>query len=254
MNYILLAFLSTLGTWFLTASGSAMVFFFKKLNDNIMNACLGFSSGIMIAASFFSLLKPAVELSDEPKWIPVALGFILGGLSLILLDIFIKKLQKDQPMSFSEKRTFMLISAITMHNIPEGLVVGVAFGALKDQALSLANILPALSIALGIGLQNFPEGAAVSLPLRREGHSRLKSFFYGQLSGIVEPIFGILGALLIGFFTALLPYALAFAAGAMIFVVVKELIPEAEKNNGYLPSLGCISGFTLMMILDVALS
>lgn len=254
MNYVFLAFLSTLGTWFLTALGSAAVFFFKKINDKIMNMFLGFSSGIMIAASFFSLLKPAVEISHEPKWVPVASGFVLGGIMLILLDGFILTIQKNQKISFSEKRTFMLISAITMHNIPEGLVVGVAFGALKGQELTFINILPALSIALGIGLQNFPEGAAVSLPLRREGYSRFKSFFYGQLSGAVEPVFGVLGALLIGFFSPLLPYALAFAAGAMIFVVVKELIPEAEKNGGYFPSIGCISGFTLMMILDVALS
>ena len=251
MEYIFLAFLSTVGTWILTASGSATVFFFKKINDRVLSMMLGFSAGIMLAASYFSLLKPAIEVSIHPPWLTVSVGFVLGGIILILCDGIISCIQKNR---LSKKRTFMLISAITMHNIPEGLVVGVAFGTLKGQDINLISILPALSIALGIGLQNFPEGAAVSVPLRREGYSRAKSFFYGQLSGAVEPVFGVLGAVLIGFFTPILPYALAFSAGAMVFVAVKELIPEAEKQGGYLPSLGCILGFTVMMLLDVALS
>lgn len=249
MNYVLWAFIATLFTWLLTALGSVTVFFFKNIKDNIMNMCLGFSSGIMIAASFFSLLAPAENFAGAKSWYVLPIGFILGGIILILFDILIKRFKKT-----SASRTFMLISSITMHNIPEGLVVGVAFGALKGQELTFFNMMPPLLVALGIGLQNFPEGAAISLPLRCKGYSPFKSFFYGQLSGIVEPIFGLLGACLVGFFTSLLPYALSFAAGAMIFVAVKELIPEAEKEGGYLPSLGCISGFSLMMLLDVALS
>ncbi len=249
MNYIFLAFSATVFTWFLTALGSMSVFFFKNVKEKIMNMFLGFSAGIMIAASFFSLLAPAKEFSGNNGWFVLSSGFIAGAIILVLFDILITKIRKT-----AYSRTFMLISSITMHNIPEGLVVGVAFGALKGQELNLINILPALSIAFGIGLQNFPEGAAVSLPLRREGYSLPKSFFYGQLSGVVEPVFGVLGALLVGFFTPILPYALSFAAGAMIFVAVKELIPESEKDGGYLSSLGCILGFTLMMLLDVALS
>ncbi len=251
MEYIFLALISTVGTWFLTALGSATVFFFRRINDKVLSMMLGFSSGIMLAASYFSLLKPAIEASAHLPWLTVSVGFVSGGLILILFDLAVSRIQKSRP---SKKRTFMLISAITMHNIPEGLVVGVAFGALKGQTVNLINIMPALSIAFGIGLQNFPEGAAVSIPLRREGYSRSKSFFFGQLSGAVEPVFGVLGAILIGFFTPILPYALAFSAGAMVFVAVKELIPEAEKQGGYLPSLGCIWGFTVMMALDVALS
>ena len=228
--------------------GSACVFFFKNVKEKIMNMFLGFSAGIMIAASFFSLLAPAKDLSGDSAFV-LSSGFISGAAILIIFDMIILKIRKT-----SCSRTFMLISSITMHNIPEGLVVGVAFGALKGQELTLFNLLPALSITLGIGLQNFPEGAAVSLPLKREGNSLSKSFFYGQLSGLVEPIFGILGAVLVGFFTTILPFSLSFASGAMIFVAVKELIPEAEKEGGYLSSVGCISGFTLMMILDVALS
>lgn len=249
MNYVFWAFIATLFTWFLTASGSFCVFFFRNIKEKIMNMFLGFSAGIMIAASFFSLLAPAKELSGDSAWFNLSIGFIAGGIILVIFDIALRKLRKK-----SCSRTFMLISSITMHNIPEGLVVGVAFGALKGQELTFINMLPALSIAFGIGLQNFPEGAAVSLPLRREGYTPIKSFFYGQLSGAVEPIFGVLGAICVGFFTSMLPFALSFAAGAMIFVAVKELIPEAEKNSGYLSSLGCISGFTLMMLLDVLLS
>jgi ZIP family zinc transporter len=251
LNYLLLAFLSTLGTWFLTLLGSSTVFFFKKVNNSILNMMLGFSSGIMIAASFFSLLQPAVEMSENTPWLTVTVGFLLGGITVLLFDILLNL--SKMHTSKGTKRCAMLISSITLHNIPEGLVVGVAFGALKNAELTINNLMLPLSVAIGIGLQNFPEGAAVSIPLRREGYSRSKSFFMGQLSGMVEPVFGVLGALLIGFFTALLPYALAFAAGAMITVVVKELIPEAESDGGYLASLGTISGFSCMMLLDVAL-
>lgn len=253
MNYLLLAFLCALGTWFLTALGSATVFFFKKVNDKVLNMMLGFSSGIMIAASFFSLLAPAIELSPDLPWLICTLGFLTGGAVLVLCDMLLIKVNKNKDFSSSKRRCTMLVSSITLHNIPEGLVVGVAFGALNGQALTFNNIIMPLSIALAIGLQNFPEGAAVSIPLRREGFTRFKSFFYGQLSGMVEPIAAFLGALLIGFFSPLLPFALSFAAGAMIFVVIKELVPEAEKNGGYLSSLGTLSGFACMMILDVAL-
>jgi ZIP family zinc transporter len=247
LNYILWAFFASIFTWFLTALGSMSVFFFKNVKDKIMNMFLGFSSGIMIAASFFSLLAPAEKLAGNSAWLTLSSGFLSGAILLILSDAILK-------IKSTCSRTFMLVSSITMHNIPEGLVVGVAFGALKGQEISFINALPALSIAFGIGLQNFPEGAAVSLPLRREGYSPLKSFFLGQLSGVVEPIFSVLGAILVGFFTPLLPFSLSFAAGAMIFVAVKELIPEAEKDGGYLSSFGCISGFAIMMLLDVALS
>ncbi len=252
MNYLLLAFLSTLGTWLLTLLGSSTLFFFKRVSDSVLNMMLGFSSGIMIAASFFSLLAPAVEMSARSPWLVVTVGFILGGATVLLSDALLSKI-KIEAFSKSNKRCAMLIASITLHNIPEGLVVGVAFGALKGLELTPAALVLPLSVAVGIGLQNFPEGAAVSIPLRREGYSPFKSFFYGQLSGMVEPVFGVLGALLISFFTPLLPYALAFAAGAMIAVVVKELIPEAEGNGGYLASTGAILGFSCMMLLDVAL-
>lgn len=253
LNYLLLALLSALGTWFLTALGSSTVFFFKKVNDNILNMMLGFSSGIMIAASFFSLLAPAIEMCDNLPWLTAASGFLCGGIILILCDLLLLNLNKTNAGTLKKHRCTMLVTSITLHNIPEGLVVGVAFGALKGQDITFNSIIMPLSIALAIGLQNFPEGAAVSIPLRREGHSPLKSFFYGQLSGMVEPIAAILGALLTGFFSFILPFALSFAAGAMIFVVLKELVPESEKNGGYFASFGALIGFSCMMILDVAL-
>jgi len=248
-----LALFSAIGTWFLTALGSSTVFFFKKLNDKILNMMLGFSSGIMIAASFFSLLAPAIDLAPHLPWLITSLGFLSGGIILILCDILLIKVNKHREFSSSKKRCAMLVSSITLHNIPEGLVVGVAFGALKGQELTFDNVIMPFSIALAIGLQNFPEGAAVSIPLRREGFSILKSFFYGQLSGMVEPVSAFLGALLVGFFSPILPFALSFAAGAMIFVVLKELVPESEKDGGYFASLGALLGFTCMMMLDVAL-
>ncbi len=253
LNYLLLAFLCAVGTWFLTALGSSTVFFFKKVNDKVLNMMLGFSSGIMIAASFFSLLAPAIELAPKAPWLIASLGFLSGGITLIFCDMLLIKMNKSKEYTNAKKRCTMLITSITLHNIPEGLVIGVAFGALKGQELTLTNLIMPLSIAIAIGLQNFPEGAAVSLPLRREGFSTFKSFYYGQLSGMVEPISSFLGALLIGFFSPILPFALSFAAGAMIFVVLKELVPESEKNGGYLSSLGALIGFCCMMMLDVML-
>lgn len=253
MNYLLLALLCAFGTWFLTALGSSCVFFFNKVNDNILNMMLGFSSGIMISASFFSLLSPAIDMATNLPWLVASLGFLSGGITLILCDLLLQKTNKTKDYASAKKRCAMLVTSITLHNIPEGLVIGVAFGALKDQVLTLNNALMPLSVAVAIGLQNFPEGAAVSIPLKREGYSNFKSFFYGQLSAMVEPVASFLGALLVGFFTSILPFALSFASGAMIFVVLKELVPESEKNGGYFASTGALIGFTVMMALDVAL-
>ncbi len=256
MNYLILAFFAAVGTWFLTALGAATVFFFKKLNTTLLNAMLGFSSGIMIAASFWSLLSPALESSSaaSPPILAVTLGFLSGGAFLVFSDVLMQKMQTKAYFSSTAKRTAMLFSSITLHNIPEGLAVGVAFGALKNaEVLTLSNVLPPMAIALGIGLQNFPEGAAVSVPLYRDGFSKKKSFFFGQLSAVVEPIFAVLGALLVGFFSFILPFALSFAAGAMIFVVARELIPEAEKEGNIFSVVGCLLGFTVMMVLDVTL-
>lgn len=256
MNYLLLALFSTVGTWFLTALGASTVFFFKKINNNVLNLMLGFSAGIMISASFWSLLLPAIEFSSGTlfSFILVSLGFLSGGLVLAVFDKIIDSFQQAHQFSSAKKRTAMLISSITLHNIPEGLAVGVAFGALKNVPNStFADFLGPITVAIGIGLQNFPEGAAVSIPMRRDGYSRAKSFFFGQLSAVVEPIFGFLGALLVGFFSSILPFALSFAAGAMIFVVCHELIPEAEREKNLFSALGCILGFTIMMFLDVSL-
>ena len=220
---------------------------------------LGFAAGIMIAASFWSLLEPAIEQATDgflPSWLTVAFGFMAGGMFIVLCDRIIMRIQCRTCGKTSEKqkRVALLISSITIHNIPEGLAIGVAFGALRaipDPGFS--DFAAPFSIALGIGLQNFPEGAAVSIPLRREGYSRFKSFMWGQLSGIVEPMAGVLGAFLVAVIAPLLPIALSFAAGAMIFVVAQELLPEAHSKGGIIPSVGCILGFTLMMVMDVAL-
>jgi len=223
---------------------------------------LGFAAGVMIAASFWSLLKPAIEMAEENgsiPWLPALVGFLSGGAFLLLIDKILPHLHmglstdKAEGIKTSWQRSVLLILAITLHNIPEGLAVGVAFGALANNPD--AGILGgAVALAIGIGLQNFPEGAAVSIPLRREGFSRLKSFYYGQLSGVVEPIAGVLGAYLVIMIKPLLPYALSFAAGAMIFVVVEELIPESQTGNETdLSTIGAIIGFATMMLLDVAL-
>lgn len=263
---VLAALLAGLFTWGMTALGASLVFFFKKLDKKVSNIMLGFAAGVMIAASFWSLLAPAIEQSEGMgRWsfVPALVGFLLGGAFLFLLDRVIPHLHLGFPDSAAEggdsksrtkARSFLLVLAITIHNIPEGLAVGVAFGALANGGDAPTTLVAAMVLALGIGVQNFPEGAAVSIPLRGEGMSRAKSFWYGQLSAIVEPIFAVIGALLVTVMQPILPYALAFAAGAMIFVVVEELIPESQVGDGAdLSAIGTMLGFAIMMVLDVAL-
>ena len=257
---ILAAFLATTFTWGLTAFGASFVFFFKTMNRVVLDGMLGFTGGVMVAASFWSLLAPAIEMSGGDgfvKVIPAAVGFALGALFIFGLD----KVLPHMHINFKEtegikspwQRTTLLVLAITLHNIPEGLAVGVLFGGVAA-GIPEASIAGAVTLAIGIGIQNFPEGIAVSMPLRRMGMSRRKSFMYGQSSAIVEPIFGVIGAVAVTFFTPILPYALAFAAGAMIFVVVEEVIPETQQDkNTDIATLGFIGGFIVMMILDVAL-
>lgn len=263
LNPILLALLATIFTYSITLLGAALVFFFKNVKKNVMDAMLAIAAGVMIAASFFSLLNPATEMAINLKMIPwliTFIGFISGGLLLFIgdklfnhFDKKINKNKKEEKERKSFKRCLMLIFSITLHNIPEGLAVGVAFGS-TAYSLEGATLTAAMLIALGIGIQNFPEGTAVSVPLRREGMSRKKAFFYGQLSGLVEPISGVLGALLVLKIRTLLPFLLSFAAGAMIYVVTEELIPESQTNKKKdLMSLFTIIGFTIMMILDIAL-
>ena len=264
-NPVLAALAATLFTWGMTALGAATVFFFKEVKLHILNMMLGFASGVMIAASFWSLLAPAIEMAQgraAPAWLIAAGGFVCGAGFLWLADRLMPHMhlspagerQMDGPPSHW-RRSVLLVLSITLHNIPEGLAVGVAFGGAAS-GLGGMTILSAVVVAVGMGLQNFPEGAAVSIPLRREGMSRGKCFFYGQASGIVEPIAGVIGAALVTSMEAILPFALAFAAGAMIFVVVEELIPSAQSGGHEetdLATVGCILGFALMMILDVAL-
>ena len=261
-NPILMALFATLFTWLVTALGAAMVFFFRTINQRILNAMLGFAAGVMIAASFWSLLKPAIEMAEMDggiSWIPAVVGFLSGGAFLLLIDKILPHLHLGMPVDKAEgiktswERSVLLILAITLHNIPEGLAVGVAFGALAE-GIPSATLGGAVALAIGIGLQNFPEGASVSIPLRREGFSRKKSFWYGQLSGFVEPIAGVAGAALVLLIRPILPYALSFAAGAMIFVVIEELIPEAQSDRETdLSTIGAMTGFAVMMLLDVAL-
>lgn len=295
-NVILLAFAATLCTWFITAMGAATVVFFKSTNRRAMNLMLGFSAGVMIAASFWSLLAPAIERAEEylsvPAWLVAVSGFLLGAGFMWLCAVVVRKAAKigrkrqDENASLSVNtaegaderavmhiecmdrsgsgernegslsRSLLLVISITLHNIPEGLAVGVAFGAISRSANPTEALMGAVSIALGIGIQNFPEGAAVSVPLRREGLSRTKSFLIGQATALVEPIAGIAGAALVLHVQALLPYALAFAAGAMILVAVHELIPQAQEereNDSFMSTMGIIGGFATMMLLDVAL-
>ena len=261
-NPVLLALIATLFTWFVTMLGSGMVFFFKSINRKILNSMLGFAAGVMIAASFWSLLKPAIEMAENNgslSWLPALLGFLAGGAFLFLVDKILPHLHmglskdKAEGIKTTWQRSVLLVMAITLHNIPEGLAVGVAFGAISDNP-DTGMLAGAIALAIGIGLQNFPEGAAVSIPLRREGFSRLKAFNYGQLSGIVEPIAGVIGAFLVLTIKPMLPYALSFAAGAMIFVVVEELIPESQAGDETdLSTVGAMLGFATMMLLDVAL-
>jgi ZIP family zinc transporter len=262
LHPVLQALLATCFTWSVTALGAAAVLFFKKMNQKLLDVMLGFAGGVMVAASYWSLLAPAIEMSQGksvPVWFPPAVGFLMGAAFLRAIDMVLPHLHIGLPMEEAEgiktswHRSILLVLAITLHNIPEGLAVGVAFGAAAAR-FSGATLGGAVALAVGIGLQNFPEGAAVAIPLRREGMSRLKSFWYGQLSGIVEPIAGVIGATAVLVARPILPYALAFAAGAMIFVVVEEVVPESQRGgNGDLATLGFISGFTIMMILDVAL-
>ena len=262
LNPILQALIATLFTWFLTALGAGLVFFFKTINRKILDGMLGFAAGVMIAASYWSLLAPAIEMAAEsslPAWVPATVGFLLGGVFLYIADKLLPHLHLGFPMAEAEgpktswQRSVLLVLAITLHNIPEGLAVGVAFGALASDIPS-ATLAGAMTLALGIGIQNFPEGTAVSVPLRREGVSRLKSFWYGQLSGVVEPIAGVIGAAAVILIKPILPYALAFAAGAMIYVVVEELIPESQlEKNTDIATMGAMLGFAVMMTLDVAL-
>jgi zinc transporter, ZIP family len=249
--------------WFMTALGATTIFFTRAINRKLLDSMLGFAAGVMIAASYWSLLAPAIALAEEnggpPAWVPAVVGFLLGGIFLRGLDLVLPHLHPNLPMEGREglettwRRTTLLILAITLHNIPEGLAVGVAFGA-AAAGLPAATTAGAVALAIGIGIQNFPEAMAVSMPLRRAGMSRFRSFWYGQLSGIVEPVAGVLGAIAVLQSRALLPYALAFAAGAMIFVVVEDLIPEAQcEGNADLATMGAMIGFAVMMTLDVAL-
>jgi ZIP family zinc transporter len=257
---ILAAFYATMFTWIVTAAGASLVFFFKTMNRAVLDGMLGFTGGVMVAASYWSLLAPAIEMSEGEgfvKVIPAASGFLMGALFLFALDKTLPHLHINfktaEGIKSPWQRTTLLVLAITLHNIPEGLAVGVLFGGVAA-GIPEASIAGAVTLAIGIGIQNFPEGIAVSMPLRRMGMSRRKSFMYGQSSAIVEPIAGVLGALAVTFFTPILPYALAFAAGAMIFVVVEEVIPETQQDkNTDIATLGFIGGFIVMMSLDVAL-
>jgi ZIP family zinc transporter len=259
---VLAAFYASLFTWILTALGASLVFFLKGMNRGLLDGMLGFTGGVMVAASFWSLLAPGIAMSPGEgfvKVMPSAIGFGLGALFLYGLDKILPHLHINFKESEKEgikspwHRTTLLVSAITMHNIPEGLAVGVLFGGVAA-GIPEATIGGAVALALGIGIQNFPEGIAVSMPLRRQGVSRFKSFWYGQLSAIVEPVAAVFGALAVTFFTPILPYALAFAAGAMIFVVVEEVIPETQRDKYTdIATLGFIGGFIVMMTLDVAL-
>jgi ZIP family zinc transporter len=257
------ALIATLFTWGVTALGASLVFFFKTINRRILDGMMGFAAGVMIAASFWSLLAPSIALSEEMgyvKWFPPLVGFLMGGFFLWVADKIIPHLHIGFPASNAEgihtdlKSSVLLVLAITLHNIPEGLAIGVAFGA-AAAGIESATLGAAIALAIGIGIQNFPEGTAVSAPLLRQGFSRRKAFFYGQASGAVEPIAGVIGAAAVIFIQPILPFALAFAAGAMIYVVVEELIPESQlrPENTDLATLGAMGGFALMMVLDVAL-
>lgn len=257
---IVLALFGTLFTYFMTALGASIVFLFKNYNKKILDGMLGFAAGVMIAASFWSLLAPSIELSrqmNKNPIIPTAIGFLFGGFFIRLIDFILPHLHmgesKPEGISSSFKRVVLLTLAVTIHNIPEGLAVGVAFGSLGIEG-SPTSVFGAMALAFGIGIQNLPEGAAISLPLKKEGLSSFKSFFIGQISGIVEPVFGILGAFLVIVAKHILPYALSFAAGAMIYVVVEELIPESQNSkNTDIATVGTLLGFVIMMILDISL-
>jgi len=265
LNPIAQALLATILTWLVTAAGAAVVVFTKRFSQKFLDASLGMAAGVMIAASFWSLLAPAIDMAEASygptwKWIPPLIGFVLGAVVLRMADHLLPHLHPGLAVAEGPKtswhRSTLLVLAITLHNFPEGLAVGVAFGAAAGMVgdARAAQVGAAVALAIGIGLQNFPEGTAVALPLRREGMGRLRCFWYGQLSAVVEPVAGVLGALLVVTMAAVLPYALAFAAGAMIFVVAEELIPESQrKGNTDIATMGVIVGFAIMMSLDVAL-
>lgn len=264
-RFVIMALTATLGTWFVTALGAAIVVFFRSPNLKGMNIMLGFASGVMIAASFWSLLQPAIERAEAasglPAYLVATVGFLSGALFMWISDKVVSFARRKADITQGKPddrlhRIIMLILSITLHNIPEGLAVGVAFGALQGSGYGAEDLMGAISVAVGIGLQNFPEGAAVSVPLRREGFSRKKSFLLGQASGMVEPIAGVVGALLVVSMETILPYALSFAAGAMILVAVHELIPECQQNQKtqpYFATMGIVLGFAVMMLLDVML-
>ena len=266
---VIQALIGGLFTWGLTALGASLVFFFKTSNRKVLDMCLGFTGGVMIAASFWSLLSPAIAavekqqelgITNLPVWFAPAVGFLLGALFLYYLDKKIPHLHLFEPVENAEgpktdlKKTELLVLAIALHNIPEGLAVGVAFGALAHGMDIGIEIGGAIALAIGMGIQNAPEGFAVSMPLRRQGFSKLKSWQWGQMSAIVEPIFAVIGAAIVILVYPILPYALAFAAGAMIFIVIEEVVPESQRGgNTDIASLGLIGGFIIMMCLDVAL-
>jgi len=262
-NPVTQALFATLFTWCITAAGAAIVLFTQRVNQKFMDSTLGFAAGVMIAASFWSLLAPGLEMAEHmghTPWLTAVIGFMGGGIFMRLTDYFLPhlhpglKIEKSEGIKTTWQRSTLLVLAITLHNIPEGLAVGVAFGAVAAN-LPSATIGGAIALAIGIGIQNFPEGAAVSMPLRREGMGKWKSFMMGQASGVVEPIAGVIGALFVLKMQNILPYALCFAAGAMIFVVVEELIPESQKEHAYIDTVTMTTmvGFSVMMILDVAL-
>lgn len=267
LHPIMQAFIAGLFTWGCTIFGSSFVYFFKTVNRKLLDMMMGFAGGVMIAASFWSLLAPALEYAEADygslAWLPAAIGFLLGGFFIRLIDYVVPHLHLSKPIEEAEgmqpkkglSKSMLLFLAITIHNIPEGLAIGVTFGALATQVPGVdASIMGAIGLAIGIGLQNIPEGSSLSLPIRGEGHSRWKAFWYGSMSAVVEPIAAVIGATFVLSMTAILPYALAFAAGAMIFVVVEELIPESQSNgNTDIATLSLMAGFVVMMVLDVAL-
>lgn len=265
LNPILQAFIGGLFTWGVTALGAAFVFLTRKVNYTLLDSMMGFAAGVMIAASVWSLLIPSIDMATKQgviPWLPAVVGFLIGGLFLRLFDQFLPHLHIGLPRSEAEgvptnwHRPTLLVLAITLHNIPEGLAVGVIFGAAASgmDPTGGTTIMAAIGLTIGIGIQNFPEGMAVSMPLRREGMGIGKSFWYGQLSGFVEPIAAVIGAAAVLFVQPILPYALAFAAGAMIYVVVEELIPESQQHdNTDIATMGTMAGFCVMMVLDVAL-
>lgn len=264
-HFVIMALIATMGTWLVTVLGAATVAFFTSPNPKCLNIMLGFASGVMIAASFWSLLQPAIARAEAssvlPAYFVATLGFLSGAVFMWASDKIVSFARRKADITGGRTnerlhRIIMLILSITLHNIPEGLAVGVAFGALQRSGCGTENLMGAISVAVGIGLQNFPEGAAVSIPLRREGYSRKKSFLLGQASGMVEPFAGVLGAWLVVYVETILPYALSFAAGAMILVAVHELIPECQRNQKaqpYLATMGIVLGFAVMMLLDVML-